>query len=58
MGVLKAIIVTLLLAAFALHLFVSVGTAPKEKCHKETLVSGLLAIIELAAAFAVIAIEL
>jgi hypothetical protein len=58
MGALKAIFVVLLMVAGALHLIVSVGTAPKEKCHKETLVTGLLGIIELAAAFSVIAIKL
>ena len=58
MAVSKTIVVLLLLVAAALHLVASVGKAVEKGAHKETLVSGLLALFEIAAAFAVIAIRL
>lgn len=58
MNVLKTFVVVLLMLAAALHLVASVGKAVEKGAHKETLVSGLLALFELAAVFAVFAIKL
>lgn len=58
MSVLRAIVAAILLLAFAWHIFVAAGTIAKENGHKQALTSCLMAIIELAAAFAVIYIRL